>query len=225
MKIRLLSLLLVLVLFLSACGQPKGQASSPAPTDELSPTPLPTEAGPVVEPLSVWQADLTHDGTDETVTVSLADDSGREFTVTVKNSRGDVIWQDQAGSYRGLGYNGIYLFRQEGRTYLMYWRPNSSQGIYFPSCQIFSLTESGDPVFYEEHALEYSVISNEELLAMDLTAIEAFETRINNLLADSIVLITTYDDHPLYSTPDAPASVTWDADLDGWRAKQDAARK
>lgn len=154
------------------------------------------------EPLAVWYADLTHDGADETITVA----EEYDYTVTVTDSGGQVLWTGEAGAVHA-GQNGIYLCELDGAYYLMEWLPYSISGSTSLAYRVFSLTSGGaEQVLAEDHIyFEY-----EDILAVDTETFRAIERDSMFYLSHSIVLASTNEDtekdesgrYQYYSTPD-----------------------
>lgn len=162
--------------------------------------------------LAAWYADLTHDGVDETITVSANGESDPDvYYITVSDRTGTILWNSSAATVH-VGQNGIYLYQQDGLYYLMQWVPYSNTGATALHYRIFSLTEAGDEIILARNSFDYILISTQELLDMDVNGLRAFEAEINALLADSVVLLSTNGDTPsgvYYSTPESPVTPDW----------------
>ena len=170
------------------------------------------------EPLAVWNADLTHDGVRETITLTYQEELGL-YTLTVTNAAGETIWTGEASIYH-MGNNGIYLYERDGKQYLMQWNPYGSTGGFFYHYEVFSLTESGEAVPLVSNSMEFSVMNEETLLQLDIGALRAFEKEVNALLEDTIVLISTLEGSTHYSTQEVTLCRLWTSMADSWEQRQ-----
>lgn len=168
------------------------------------------EAAPAPQTLAVHtHADLTHDGVRETITLTYRED-WQTYYLTVENAAGEKLWQGEAGIAHA-GWDGFYLYEKDEKHYLMRWLPAGSTGIFSYGYEIFSLTETGEQVPLTSGAFFYDTNSVEGTLSLKVELLKAFETEVNALLEDTIVLITTDEGAPYYSTEDVTLCRLWTA--------------
>lgn len=166
----------------------------------------------------VWQADLTHDGVDETITVREVY-QGDLYELTVTKADGTAIWSAEA-AYAHAGHNGIYLYEHDGFYYLMQWLPYMSTGSAAYTYRIFGLNEDGREMKFADGGFSFSENFKDELMSIDISALRAFEDEINSLLADAIVLLSTNEFKFSYSTPDDPVTHQWTSPADRLEERQ-----
>lgn len=159
--------------------------------------------------LTQWEIDLTHDGEAECIKLTRSED-GWIYDLMVENAAGEVIWSAELGTAH-VGWNGFYLYEKDGQQYLMRWLPYGSTGIFSYSYEIFSLTQMGEKVPFTSGSYWYDTNSAEATLSIDVEGLKAFEAEVNTLLEDTIVLITTDEGTPYYSTQDATLCKLWTA--------------
>ena len=181
----------------------------PPVDDPSNPVEDPNES---VEPLKVRHfADLTHDGVDETITLTYQEEMGL-YTLMVANAEGEMLWQGNAGLSH-VDWNGFYLYEKDGQQYLMSWLPYGNTGLCSYIYEIFSLSETGEQILLTSGSFLYGTNTVEELLSIDIEGLKAFEAEVNALLEDAIVLITTDEGTPYYSTRDVSLCKLWSAPL------------
>lgn len=92
-------------------------------------------------------ADLTHDGVEELILVSVDDSDGMEGAYatiyTLKNNRPAEIWQESASDMVSVGLRTIYLYRENGKAYLYEHTDQLNQGTVLLRYRVFSLTAEG----------------------------------------------------------------------------------
>lgn len=171
-----------------------------------------------VEELVTWNADLTHDGVDETITLTHQEELGL-YTLTVTNATGESIWTGEASTMH-VGEAGFYLYQRDGKNYLMQWNPYGSTGSFYYHYEVFSLTEEGEEVPLASNTMEFVVMNEQTLLQLDIGALRAFEQEVNALLKDTIILISTYGGEPQYSTETETLCKLWTSMADSWEQGQ-----
>ena len=159
--------------------------------------------------LSVRTADLTHDGVDEIITLTHDEDVAL-YILTVTNAAGETLWRGEAHIVHA-GEAGFYLYQRNGKHYLMQWNPYGSTGGFYYHYEVFSLTEDGGIVPLVSNTMEFVVINEQDLLELDIGALRAFEQEVNELLKDTVLLVSTYGGNPRYSTETEPICQLWDA--------------
>lgn len=155
---------------------------------------------PLPETLATWSADLTHDGTDETITV-VGDYDEQIYYVNVYSPSGQKLWYGSGANYHA-GQNGIYLYEEQGKYYLMEWCDYGQSGMGSITYTVFSLTETGEQVIVTETLFDMNF---DEPLSVDMDAFEIVNEECIYLLSRSIVLASSNGDTPTgeyYSTPD-----------------------
>ena len=187
----------------------------PAPVEPIpEDPPVPPVENPNegVEPLEVrYFADLTHDGVNETIILTYRED-WQIYYLTVENADGEMIWQGDAGLSH-VGWNGFYLYEKDEQQYLMSWLPYGNTGSFSYMYEIFSLSETGEQISLTSGSFRYGTNSVEETLSIDVEGLKAFEAEVNALLEDTIVLITTDEGTPYYSTRDVTLCKLWSAPM------------
>ena len=196
----------------------------PTPEDPPVP-PVDDPSGPIedpnegAEPLEVLHfADLTHDGVNETITLTYRED-WQVYYLTVENADGEMLWQGEAGLSH-VGWIGFYLYQRDEKSYLMQWNPYGNTGSFFYDYEVFSLTEDGGKVPLVSNTMEFSVMNEQTLLQLDIGALRAFEQEVNALLKDSIILISTHEGIVQYSTETEPLCKLWISPADTWERGQ-----
>lgn len=154
--------------------------------------------------LAEFSVDLTHDGVDETITI-LGDypfqDHWQSYYVLVRDAKGRGLWSDSAGIYHA-GQNGIYLYEEDGKHYLMNWCNYGQSGMGSIRYTVFSLTEQGEQVIYLENQFDMEM---DDPLSVDLDEFWRVNEKSIRLLSHSMVLVSSNYDTPhgeYYSTPD-----------------------
>lgn len=109
-----------------------------------------------------YYADLTHDGVEELIVISLDDGDGIEISYatvyTLRDNTPVEIWQESATDMVTSGARSIYLYREGGKSYLYEHTDQLNQGIVLLRYRVFSLTaEGGQTVRHEsETYVEYN---------------------------------------------------------------------
>ncbi len=200
-------------------GEPEGGITIPGPVYTY-----PVSQAKTV--LADWAPDLNHDGKYDDVTVNAHED-GVTWDVTVTDSSGERLWYRELNNSHA-GWGGIYLYERDGQTYLMEWLPHTGTGSSYYSYRVFALCEPGimETMTLAENSFEYSFVNEQQILAIDITAMRAFEAEINALLADTMVLLVMDDSTGglRYSTADDIRTEQWTSPADQLEAQQQAIR-
>lgn len=174
------------------------------------------------KPLTQWSADLTHDGTDEIISVDQIVEN--RFGVFVYNGDGRLLWMEEAGLAQAER-NGIWLYEADGKQYLMTWNPSTSQGYLTAEYRIFSLSEEGAETGEISSGIIFGGSSDSELARLDIDALRRFEAEVNGRLQSASVLLSTSGGLLTY---DRPESMTlhriWNANVEGWEERIRQAR-
>ncbi len=176
--------------------------------------------------LAVWSADLTHDGVEETILVRETEYTGEIWMVEVLRADGTVIWAQQAGSAH-VGWNGIYLYEEGGKHYLMNWVPYGNTGLFNLCYRVFSLTEEGVELELRMEEFAYGTMPEDAIMAIDVPALREFEKRVNGYLEQALLLLV-YDgdrDGLKYSTPEQPLTDHWVSRADDYERMQQQIRE
>lgn len=161
-------------------------------------------------------ADLNHDGKPERVVFGLeeyAESGGMECgALKVLNGMDEnapVLWSEDYGTVHS-GWNMLYLYREDGRDYLVRYSPYMNTGLGEFQLHIFSLDERGEPVTFKNCETGFSITIPD-------TGIEGFygdtEEMVNFLeqaeyyLYHSLLLVSTDEGELAYSTPETPITL------------------
>lgn len=137
------------------------------------------------------QADLNRNGVLETLQVYMIDGgAGQRLEVW----EGDELIFSEDGYYAHAGYNALFLYREEGKDYLLRYHPAMGQGWCTYSYQLFTLENNRETVV-RENSLEFD-INFQPLMhqSFDAKVINAFMGEINPLLSGSVQLLNTDSD-------------------------------
>ena len=138
-------------------------------------------------PDSELQADLDHDGVQETARVTELGGDGQRLEVWAD---GELIYAEE-GYYSHAGWNAVFLCTLDGRDYLLRYNPYMSQGMAGYSYQLFTL-ENGVKTVVQENHVEFDInFGSPTHTDFDPEAIAAFMDEVNGLLAHSVQLINT----------------------------------
>lgn len=161
------------------------------PSDSHQPTETPIVENDILE--IVNYVDLTHDGVDEKIVVNLRSldrDVISYVDVYKINEAGneEKIWGESKRLYDS---GGFYLFEKDDLHYLMDWSTS-----YY---NVYSLSDTGDIESYDEKVASFRSPTNNK---DDLEYVFNFYKDAEYYLNNSIVLIDSYNDEPIYSTED-----------------------
>jgi len=157
------------------------------------------------EPI-IWQADLDHDGIDDTIVVeTYMRDQGSDIGAIVSIYKGDsdLLLYSAEANVAHVGWDGFYLYYNDNDAYLMNWRPGMFQGYGDYVYELFCFDDSGEKVIFDS--------GSHEFLSQDLTVkhegIDEFITfvqTVNTYLMQSYLLADTDEGQLMYGTPDDP---------------------
>ena len=146
-----------------------------------------SNAGEPVDPDIELQADLDHNGVQETVRITELGSDGQRLEIWADN--GLIFAED--GYYSHAGWNAVFLCTLDGRDYLLRYNPYMSQGLAGYSYQLFTLENRVQTVVQENH-VEFDINFGSPIhKSFDPEAIAAFMDEVNGLLAHSVQLINT----------------------------------
>lgn len=162
-----------------------------------------------------WQEDVTWDGILDRIEVdlTLANASGEnlkgaEETVRIYSGlTGEKIWTGHADTVHA-GWNGFYLYRnpENGKAYILNWRPMLYQGEGKFKYQIFPRTDEAKIKVFAEEKFNFNLntMSKEER-----EQLENYIARLNGYLQDSYLLIDTDGGEVRYSRAGEPVAKTY----------------
>lgn len=151
----------------------------------------------------VWQADLTHDGTPETIrfdTKSLKKDGYAE--ITVRSSKGKTLFS-KAFSTSHAGWGTLALYHDGSGDYLLDYNPYFGQGIGGYSYQLFSLSNSGKINTRDGQSIEFSAGMPHTAPGNDVAALIRFADAVNVYWKNAVLLVSTDMDMVLSNLYDA----------------------
>ncbi len=160
-----------------------------------------------------WYEDLTHDGKDERIVVDVNDiddgsDPEAKQVCVYSGIDSSLIWSGYASTVHG-GENGYYIYKnpEDAKAYFLQWHPytNNEQSEY--SYKVFSLSEVGEEQVLKEEKIEFSFVEPKDKDALNVSY---YLEGVNELLAESYVLIDTNNVDLLYSQQDKPVTREFD---------------
>ncbi len=186
-KIRQGIILMGLICIVSGCGIKNRENKPESAKNEPIVMESKNEKG---ESVYEWHIDVTQDGTPERIVVNTGPlyryPEGDELTISIYSGKtGALIWSDVVSSIAHMTWDGVYLYNENEKDYLMTWNPYMSQGHAVYRYRIFSLTESGEEIEIINEAFCYTDIEVAEADVEDLTR---FADEVNEYLAKSFVL-------------------------------------
>ena len=121
--------------------------------------------------------DLNHNRINERIVVREVEADMIYELLVVEN--GTIIWSIEAGLPHA-GWNTIMLYNDDGKDYLVEYRPQMYQGVGTYKCRIFSL-EGGREKIEKEWAVDFE-LSSEEALEMATPEMEQFAEEVGFIL-------------------------------------------
>ncbi len=170
------------------------------------------------ELLAEFNADLTHDGADESITVSMIEAGGELIVLKVLNTAGEILWIETAHTAHA-GWNTIYLCELDGKKYLLAFNPYQNTGTASFTYVLFHLTgpgtiETADSGYY---GFSYGADEGTEG-AFDEAVFRTFADQVNIYLKNSRLLMSTEGGEPLFSTGDNHLPAPKEYETDRWIA-------
>lgn len=162
---------------------------------------------PLSAPVAYWEADLTHDGIPEYITVHDTGAGLYQLLVTqgTPHSRihpitkqtgftigSQVLWSGEASTSHA-GQIGYYLCETDGEQYLMQWTPYMISGTGSYEYRLFYLDEEQGEMECVSNTAEFSL---DDPMAVDVEFLRTLETEVTRLLEHSQVLLSTNGDTP-----------------------------
>ena len=138
-----------------------------------------------------WQADLTHDGTPETITfdVNALETLGLAH-FAVYGSDGTLLLE-QALSTSHAGWNTLALYRDDTGDYLLEYQPYCSTGSGYYSYALYRLAADGTRQVVEQAEVSFSAGIPYDAPDNDVDALMAFAVRATELWSRSALLVST----------------------------------
>jgi hypothetical protein len=170
---------------------------------------------------SSFEADLTHDGTPETISFQADnEDEPTVITLSVKTSDGNTLFTDELMCNWALG-SRCYLVEVDGQSYLMDYFPLYDHETLSASYQIYSLSGNGDQQELDADSIETGFY--EDTPEFDKDAWISFADKVNAYLDNGFLLVSTTEDNLRYSTADNSITETenygwidsYDKDIEG----------
>jgi len=154
----------------------------------------------------VWKADLNHDGIDDKIVVEVyVRDDGADTgaIVTVYEGNSDKILYTADANVAHAGWDGVYLYYNNGAAYLMNWRPSMFQGYAGYVYEIFSFAKNGKKIVFDSgsYMFEYQDLVVEH---KGLVEFVTYVQKVNNYLMSCHLLADTDGGELVYGTPDNP---------------------
>ena len=114
-----------------------------------------------------------------------------QLTVT----EGDEVIFTQNAYTAHVGWIALFLYQQDGQTYLLRYTPMMWQGHADYGYQLFYLAENGSEVIIQEEWIRFDIDFGSSAHGdFDPETIDAFLTNVNEILSGSIQLMNTDDD-------------------------------
>lgn len=157
-------------------------------------------------------ADVNHDGKEERIVFGLKEyaDSGIEAgfvkVLDGTDENAPVLWEEDYGTAH-VGWKNFYLYREDGRDYLVRYIPYMNTGLGEFQLHIFSLDEHGAPVMLRTYETNFSVSkpdSSKLGFYGDTDKMTEFLEQTDACLSESLLLVSTDEGNLAYSTPEAP---------------------
>ncbi len=157
---------------------------------------------------TTFTADLTHDGTAETITCDLTglENGNGNVTLTVTNAAGETLWSDIASTSH-VGWRAYSLCAIDGKDYLLCYSPAVYQGAAEYSYQLFWLNEKGETQIADEASVSFAMTTGPHGMEFEPEEIAGFTAKLNNHLLDSFLLCSSLDGHITFSREDQKAAM------------------
>ncbi|AGC67378.1 hypothetical protein Cst_c03540 [Thermoclostridium stercorarium subsp. stercorarium DSM 8532] len=143
-------------------------------------------------------ADLTNDGINEKIVLDLsAAEETQEIILKIMNADGKTIWKESAGIPHA-GWNSVYLCTVDGRNLLLRYNPYMNQGWGSYSYELFSIDSDGTESTVDKGEVSFDITGRTG--EFDIEEMASFYNKINEYLDKSILLLSTEQGEPEYST-------------------------
>ena len=134
------------------------------------------------------------------VNTSLWDEAGTAL-LAVYDDDGTVMFSADL-SQSHAGWSNYFLYHKDGQDYLLEYVPYMGQGDANYSWRLLQFDKKGKPVVVEEDSVAFTI--NPEQYQFDVEAIAAFLERIDGILAQATLLVSTENGELQYSTVQQP---------------------
>ena len=159
-----------------------------------------SESPVITEDSVIWEADLTHDGTNERIVLDWGYfDTATWATFAVLDSEGKVIYTEEPAAAH-MGWVNLYLCHREGRDYIFRYTPYGGQGYGSYSYELYRFNGSGEKVVEDSGEISFDMAYDPESPleetkeALDISAMAEFAGRVNSYINDSFLIISTDQD-------------------------------
>ena len=161
---------------------------------------------------TLFLADLDHDGIQESIVVNptLWEQEGTAL-LAVYQDDGAVLYSADLNRAH-VGWGNYFLYHRDGEAYLLQYTPYMGQGYATYNWQLLQFDKNGQPEVVEEDSVEFTV--NPEQYQFDVQAIYAYCLRLDELLQQSTLLVSTEDGALQYSTADKAVTLSAEDYLD-----------
>ncbi len=157
---------------------------------------------PMTLPMSFGMGDVDGDGRTETFRV-LEEEENMLYRLEVLKADGSVLYSEVAGLPHA-GWNSLFLCHLKNKDYLLRYNPTMAQGDAEYSYTLFSL-ENGQVDSIESDSVRFSVNPGQTPTAEKKAEMDAFAKRVNALLSNSTVLLSTNEGTLVYGGGSAKA--------------------
>lgn len=163
--------------------------------------------------IAQWQADLTGDGVDETITVEGIGAEGVDYyvgaTLAVTDASGKGLWSDgfSIGSDEMADF---YLVEQGGKYTILEWTARETDTVMVYDYRIVQL--DGSSAGMRSYRLRCG-LTDEELLALDLGEVRSYFDTVQAMMEGGTLLLGGTSGTITYSTPDKPFTTVWPSPL------------
>jgi hypothetical protein len=161
------------------------------------------ESDPRTKLLSEIKADLTHDGKVDIIRISGAESDPELIYLDILDPDGKTrLWTETAHPAHA-GWNSIYLYRKDGKDYLLVFNPYQSTGLADYTFALFYITGKNRIELVDSGAYSFSYGAKKGSKDyFDEAKFRAFADKVNTYLKDSYLLLSTEGGTLQYSTPE-----------------------
>lgn len=190
----------------SANSMYSSQKARPSGADQAEDT----QSQEVQESNGIWYADLTHDGSKETIRFDLqALQQTGLAKLTVESLTGKALYEKELSTSH-VGWGTVALYEDSSGQYLFEYNPNFGQGAGSYSYKLFCLDHDGKVLIKDSGAVDFSAGMPYGAPKNDVRALIRFTNAVNTYWEKSALLVTTDKDsvlQNLYDTKDNAISV------------------
>lgn len=144
-----------------------------------------------------YRADLTHDGTEETIVISMEpDEMGNIVGTLVVYNFSDVIFENESYVHHTL-WESWFLVKHNEKDYLMRYYYEDTHGVVACNYEVFSFDATGEKVVFDANRIEHSLF---DMDTFDKNAWLEFAEKENQYFADAFLLVNTNESNFMFST-------------------------